>query len=189
MIVNDVPALNLSQSMVDNLSADDTVGGSILKLGDILTRVLDRRNNEDILNNNMFTTNIINSTNRIMGSYIGWQEIPGTQQRSEVVSKYLEALDYTGYLWAEKARMKSVSRADCKADQSFLFSDVHLIAKIAKANENNEVDEECFEFGSGTICLPLVQLQVCQLFTLFFAMLIVIISFRFFCYFCGYFST
>lgn len=157
MLSNGSSAFSISVSLVNNLAINkDSYGGSILKLGDALTKVLDKRKNEDIDDNDMFTSNLINSTDLIFGTSTGWKEIVVEEERSGVVSKYLEALDYTGFLWAEK----KLTRSECNVKNSFLFSNLNLIAKVAEVNENNEIEEECFSFGPGTICIPLTKVQV-----------------------------
>lgn len=159
MLSNGSSAFSISVSLVNNLAINkDSYGGSILKLGDALTKVLDKRKNEDIDDNDMFTSNLINSTDLIFGTSTGWKEIVVEEERSGVVSKYLEALDYTGFLWAEKKLTRS--RSECNVKNSFLFNNLNLIAKVAEVNENNEIEEECFSFGPGTICIPLTKVQV-----------------------------
>ena len=157
MLSNGSSAFSISVTLVNNLAINkDSYGGSILKIGDALTEVLDKRKNEDIDDNDMFTSNLINSTDLIFGTSTGWKEIVVEEERSGVVSKYLEALDYTGFLWAEK----KLTRSECNVKKSFLFNNLKLIAKVAEVNENNEIAEECFSFGSGTICIPLTKVQV-----------------------------
>ena len=96
-----------------------------------------------------FAFNIINSTNSIFASDLGWKEI--SENRTEAVTKYLTALDYTGFLGAKE-------RSACPGNETFNFSKIQLISKVVDRNGSNE--PECFYFGSGSICIPLAQVEV-----------------------------
>ena len=161
-------ALYISEALLGYLVCDNCTespyAGSFLRLGEnILPRVLDQRRdeieggegggarNQTKIRKGSFTSNIINSTNQIFGSAVGWNEITELETRRQVVTQYLEVLDYTGYLWAKK-------KSGCSAFKSFIFSEIQLISKLVKRKWINET--ECYTFDSGSICIPRTQLEV-----------------------------
>lgn len=78
----------------------------------------------------------------------------------EIVTSYLQVLDDTGLLWAEK----NSSGSGCESNQKFTVENVSMIVK--KVNKTDmEKNETCFSFYQGSVCLPRGLLQVW--FTLF----------------------
>lgn len=155
MLNSDSSAFNISETIHDGLknSIDGSppVGGTILKLGQILQQLLEIRNTEENSTNNLeFTNYLIFSINTVFNSSVGWIEISDLGTRNQLVTNYLQALDYTGYLYAIKDNSSNTF-----TEKKFEFSKIHLISRKVKTNNT-----QCFIFDFGSICFSLKEFQV-----------------------------
>ena len=154
MLNNNSSAFDISESIHNGLenSTDGfpPVGGTILKLGQILPQLLKLRNTENSTNNFNFTNNLIFSINKVFNSSVGWMEISDLGTRNQLVTNYTQALDYTGYLYAIKD-----NSSDNFTEKKFEFSKIHLTSRKVESN-----DTQCFIFDFGSICFSLKEFQV-----------------------------
>lgn len=142
---------DISKEIYKNLEDNKNItGGSVVKLTEIFDQLLYKRNEEKDNDNDEFTENFMNSTNSVIGSRTGWSEISNNDTKYKTVSSYLESLDFSAYLWAEKESLRSV----CNENKTFIYSHISVITRVT-GNSPNAAEEECFSFtGQGTICVP-----------------------------------
>ena len=82
---------------------NDAIGGDIIHITDLLGELLqvheklaEQENNYE--ENIMLTTNVLNTTNHLFSSTIGWEEISLNHTRHKTASNMLSTSDSVGYL-------------------------------------------------------------------------------------------
>ena len=149
---NSSTAFDISETIHNGLnesSSTPPLGGTILKFGELLPKVLELRRTESnsYNDNDDFTINLVSSINEIFNQSVGWTEISDLKNKSKTVTDYLEALDYTGYLYAIKNNC-----SNCSSKKEFKFSNIHLTSRTVEFNIT-ESAKECFYFDSDSICI------------------------------------
>ena len=147
---NSSTAFDISETIhngLKELTSTPPLGGTILKFGELLPKVLELRRTETSLNNDSFTNNLVYSINEIFNQSVGWTEISDLKNKSKTLTDYLEALDYTGYLYAIKNNC-----SNCSSKKEFKFSNIHLTSRTVEFNIT-ESAKECFYFDSDSICI------------------------------------
>merc|ERR1740128_287006 len=144
-----------TQLIVENVNIDgDSTAGSIEQLSSLMNILLNKRTEEEEEDNEIFSANIINSTNAVFRSRVGWNEFGTDTVKNGVTSTYLKQIDQAGFLWAssamEDSRRGRPRSEDCRSNKTFAYSDLTVIAKTS----SQEIDLECFLFTkNGSICI------------------------------------
>ncbi|XP_023345204.1 latrophilin-like protein 1 isoform X3 [Eurytemora carolleeae] len=149
---NILTAFDISETIhngLKELTSTPPLGGTILKFEELLPKVLELRRTESnsYNDNDDFTINLVSSINEIFNQSVGWTEISDLKNKSKTVTDYLEALDYTGYLYAIKNNC-----SNCSSKKEFKFSNIHLTSRTVEFNIT-ESAKECFYFDSDPICI------------------------------------
>ena len=145
---NSSTAFDISETIHNGLnesSSTPPLGGTILKFGEILPKVLELRRTESNSCDN-FTNNLVYSINEIFNQSVGWTEISDLKNKSKTLTDYLEALDYTGYLYAIKNNC-----SNCTSEKEFKYSNITLTSRTVEKNNSSAM--ECFYFDSDSICI------------------------------------
>ena len=150
-MLNSSTAFNLSETINNGLNDTDSppLAGTILKLGELLPKVLELRRTENSSDNVDFTQNLVYSINEIFSTSVGWTEISDLEIKSKTLTYYLQALDYTGYLYA----IKNNNCCDCSSEKEFEFSKIHLTSRRVDNSDDIKNAKECFNFDSDSICM------------------------------------
>ena len=122
---------------------NSALGGTISKLGDILLTILNSSRSENI-EDPYFSNNIIISINKVFESSTGWKEITDLETKSKAMTNYLQALDFTGFIKAEK-ETSSVSTWTLDLSRIQIF--------VEKTNLLVHGLQSCFDFDHGSICV------------------------------------
>ena len=113
-------------------------GGSILKLGDILLPILNSSSIENT-EDPYFSNNIIISINKVFESSTGWKEISDLERKNKSLTSYLQALDLTGFIKADK---------ETSSDYTWTL-DLSRIKIFVSRSQN----ASCFNFDDSSICV------------------------------------
>ena len=148
-MLNSSTAFDISETIHNGLnesSSTPPLGGTILKFGELLPKVLELRRTESNSYNDDFTNNLVYSINEIFNQSVGWTEISDLKNKSKTLTDYLQALDYTGYLYAIKNNCSNYS-----SEKEFKFSTIHLTSRTV--DNIIKSAKECFYFDSDSICI------------------------------------
>ena len=137
---------------------NSALGGTISKLGDILLTILNSSRSENI-EDPYFSNNIIISINKVFELnpdshgmmvdqftylFTGWKEITDLEKKTKAMTNYLQALDFTGFIKAEK-ETSSVSTWTLDLSRKQIF--------VEKTNLLVRGLQSCFDFDHGSICV------------------------------------
>ena len=146
----------VSETIRENTLSEDgkieIVGGDIITIADLLGELLsvhqksDRETNFD--ENMYLTNNVLITTNQLLGSSLGWEEIVENKTRYESSSNLLTVTDSAGFLLFHQ------SDPTDKLGYNFTESELKMISKLWPANSVRPDDSYCYKFEMSEICIP-----------------------------------
>ena len=155
--------ISISQTIVQHTISEeggkDTVGGDIIHLSDLLGELLYvhaslNETEDDFDANLVLTENVLNTTNHLFSSIVGWEEISQNDSRYKSSSNLLSATDSVGYLLFKQSNMKNrIINADYTG-YNFTGSDLNMNAAFWKESSVLPTGSHCFTFDNTEICVP-----------------------------------
>lgn len=140
----------------------DTVGGDIIHIADLLGELLyvhetlaDRE--DDFEENKKLTNNVLDTTNHLFSSTIGWVEISQNETRYESSSNLLSISDSTGYLLFKQSNIpsKMIEVGSLGGvDYNFTGSELNMIAALRPNTSTHPTSSYCYKFDNSELCLP-----------------------------------
>ena len=161
-----VDTISISESILINTvvveGGNDTVGGDIVQIARLLSQLLhvhglqNATENEFEANRNL-TDNVLETTNHLFKSTIGWEEILVNQTRYDSSSNLLTVSDSVGYLLFKQSRVVLHNKYDALLHQNeynFKGSKLDMSAKLWQNQEGRPSDLYCYIFDNSEICVP-----------------------------------
>ena len=144
---------------IENEDSQGASGGDIIYVTDLLGQLLIKHISvssptQNCNQSRMITDNIVNTTDYLFSSTIGWNEIPNDISRFESSSSLLDVSDLSGYTYLNRSTYnESTPIEDC---HSYQFQGVVLTLQSSKINKSMDHASSniCFIFGSTSICVP-----------------------------------
>ena len=162
----DVDTISISESILINTvvveGGNDTVGGDIVQIARLLSQLLhvhelqNATENEFEANKNL-TDNVLETTNHLFKSTIGWEEISENQTRYDSSSNLLTVSDSVGYLLFKQSRVVLHKEYEALLDHneySFKGSKLDMSAKLWQNQQGRPADSYCYIFDNSEICVP-----------------------------------
>ena len=133
----------------------DIVGGDIITITELLGELLsvhesfsDRET--DFEQNKYLTNNVLITTNKLLGSTLGWEEIIQNETRYESSSNLLRLTDSAGYLLFKQSDLFDIP------GYNFSGSEFNVKSTLWPANEERPDESYCYKFDMSEICVPKV---------------------------------
>ena len=162
----DVDTISISESILINTvvveGGNDTVGGDIVQIARLLSQLLhvhglqNATENEFEANINL-TDNVLETTNHLFKSTIGWEEISVHQTRYDSSSNLLTVSDSVGYLLFKQSRVVLHNEYETLLDHNeynFKGSKLDMSAKLWQNQQGRPSDSYCYIFDNSEICVP-----------------------------------
>ena len=111
----------------------------------------------DYENNTMLTNNILNTTNHLVSSSFGWEEIIDSYIRYETSSNLLSITDSVSYMLFQQSQIpRTQSEASLTNSISYNFKASNLTVNSIfwKDKTNRPSSQFCYTFDQTSICLP-----------------------------------
>lgn len=154
----------ISETIVEHTiveeNGEDTVGGDIISIADLMGDLLHvhRKKQEiDYENNTMLTNNILNTTNHLVSSSFGWEEIIDNYIRYETSSNLLSITDSVSYMLFHQSQIpRTHNEASLTNSISYNFKASNLTVNSIfwKDKTNLPSSPFCYTFDQSSICLP-----------------------------------
>ena len=163
---SNVDTITISDTIVQHTISDemsnDTVGGDIISITDLMGELLQVHcslNNKetDYFNNTKLTNNILNTTNHLISSTFGWEEISSSSLRYETSSDLLSITDSVAYLLFQQSHIpRTIGRPNLMNSVSYNFkaSRLNVNSIFWKDKSNRPSNPFCYSFDQTSICLP-----------------------------------
>ena len=162
----DVDTISISESILINTvvveGGNDTVGGDIVQIARLLSQLLhvhglqNATENEFEANRNL-TDNVLETTNHLLKSTIGWEEISVNQTRYDSSSNLLTVSDSVGYLLFKQSRVVLHKEYEALLDHNeynFKGTKLEMSAKLWQNQQGRPSDSYCYVFDNSEICVP-----------------------------------
>ena len=114
---------------------------------------------QDCNQSRIITDNILNTTDYLFNSTIGWNEISNDSSRYESSSNLLDVSDFSGYSFLNLSKeFDSSSMEDC---HSYQFNGLVLTMQSSNFNKTTRTNSTniCHNFGASKICIPVSAFQ------------------------------
>ena len=114
----------------------------------------------DFENNKNLTDNVLNTTNHLFSSAVGWKEISENQTRHASSSNLLSITDSVGYLLFKQSKLTKTMQEKIdllnQASVGYHFggSELHMDATLRPTNSTRPSNSYCYTFDNSEICLP-----------------------------------
>ena len=144
---------------IETKDSQGASGGDIIHVTDLLGQLLSKHiavsnPTQNCGQSRIITDNIVNTTDYLFNSTIGWNEIPNKISRYESSSSLLDVSDLCGYTYLNRSTYNESLPIDyC---HSYHFQGVVITMQSSKINKSMEHASSsiCFIFGSTSICVP-----------------------------------
>ena len=156
--------MNISKAIVEMAiskeGGKDTIGGDIIRITDLLEELLyvhESKSEEenDYTENSVLTTNVLNTTNHLFSSTIGWEEISENITRYESSSNLLRTSESAGYLLFQLSSFPNYTgTGGCWNCVEYVFEGSELQMNASVSPSNSSIDGICYNFDNSEICLP-----------------------------------
>ena len=119
-------------------------------LGELLSVHQKSDRETDFDENKYLTNNILITTNQLLGSSLGWEEIIENKTRYESSSNLLSVTDSAGFLLFQKSGLTNMD------GYNFTQPELKMVSNLWPANTERPDDSYCYKFEMSEICIPKV---------------------------------
>ena len=117
-------------------------------LGELLSVHQKSDRETDFDENKYLTNNILITTNQLLGSSLGWEEIIENKTRYESSSNLLSVTDSAGFLLFQKSSLTNMD------GYNFTQPELKMVSNLWPANTERPDDSYCYKFEMSEICIP-----------------------------------
>ena len=117
-------------------------------LGELLSVHQKSDRETDFDENKYLTNNVLITTNQLLGSSLGWEEIVENKTRYESSSNLLTVTDSAGFLLFHKSDLTNMG------GYNFTQPELKMISNLWPANTERPDNSYCYKFEISEICIP-----------------------------------